>query len=97
MKARALIRSCAVVLLVAVGCDRPASVELGGDCTGSEQCKDPADTCMLVAGKRRCTMACSKERPCPKGYVCPVTDPSDRTAGSCLSAAEIGPDVVKAY
>jgi hypothetical protein len=79
-----------------VGCDAD-TVELGGPCSDSAQCKDPSDTCMLVAGKQRCTMACSKDRHCPSGYVCPVTDPANRAAGSCLLAAELGPNVVKAY
>lgn len=77
-------------------CDKD-TVELGGECTDSGQCKDPSDTCMLVAGKRRCTMACSKDRRCPDGYVCPVTDATNKQAGSCLVASEIGPNVVKAY
>ena len=42
-------------------------------------------------------MACSKDNKCPDGYVCPVTDPSNKKAGNCLPAAEIGPHVVKAY
>jgi len=79
-----------------VGCTTD-TVELGGPCKDSAQCKDPSDTCMLVAGKQRCTMACAKDRPCPTGYVCPVTDPANRAAGSCLPAAEVGPNVLKVY
>lgn len=78
------------------GCNTD-TVELGGPCSDSAQCKDPSDTCMMVAGKQRCTMACSKDRRCPNGYVCPVTDPANRAAGSCLLAAELGPNVVKVY
>ena len=82
--------------LVLTGCDAD-TVELGGECKDSAQCKDPSDTCMLVAGKQRCTMACTKDRKCPNGYVCPVTDPANRTAGSCMLASELGPNVVKVY
>ena len=71
------------------------TVELGGQCSDSAQCKDPSDTCMTVAGKTRCTMACAKERGCPSNYACVVTDPAKRTSGSCLLASEIGPNVVK--
>jgi hypothetical protein len=87
------------MLLLALGfaaCDND-TVELGGTCTDSAQCKDPSDTCMQVAGKFRCTMACNKDHKCPNGYVCPVTDPANRSAGSCLLASEIGPNVVKVY
>ena len=52
---------------------------------------------MMVAGKQRCTMACDAEHRCPKGYVCPVTDPSDKTKGSCLPDAEIADNVVTVY
>lgn len=89
----------ALLLSLALGfvaCDAD-TVELGGKCSDNAQCKDPSDTCMLVAGEHRCTMACSKERKCPNGYVCPVTDPANRAAGSCILASEIGPNVVKVY
>jgi hypothetical protein len=79
-----------------VGCNIDTA-PLGGPCRDSAECKDPSDTCMLVAGKQRCTMACSKDRRCPEGYVCPVTDPANRAAGSCLPASELGPNVVKVY
>lgn len=84
------------IALALAGCTAD-TVALGGECRDSAQCKDPSDTCMLVAGKHRCTMACSKDRRCPDGYVCPVTDPANRAAGSCLLASELGPNVVKAY
>jgi Sec-independent protein secretion pathway component TatC len=90
---------CIVAFVVAFGlasCDKD-TVELGGQCTDNGQCKDPSDTCMLVAGKSRCTMACSKDKRCPNGYVCPVTDPANKQAGSCLLASEIGPNVVTVY
>ncbi|MBC8068182.1 MAG: hypothetical protein IAG13_07600 [Deltaproteobacteria bacterium] len=93
------MRTRIVLLWLALGlagCDTD-TVELGAACHDSAQCKAPSDTCMLVAGKQRCTMACSKEQRCPSGYVCPVTDPANRAAGSCLPAAELGPNVVKAY
>ncbi len=77
-------------------CDR-ASVELGGACTDNAQCKAPADTCMTVAGKTRCTMACDKDRKCPTGYTCPITDPARRDVGSCLVASDVGPNVARAY
>jgi hypothetical protein len=82
--------------LVVVACDAD-TVELGGECRDNAQCKEPSDTCMQVAGKHRCTMACTKDRRCPEGYVCPVTDPANRSAGSCVLASEIGPNVVRAY
>ncbi len=94
-----VMRPRTVLLWLALGlagCNAD-TVELGGVCSDSDQCKDPSDTCMLVAGKQRCTMACSKEHRCPNGYVCPVTDPANRAAGSCLLASELGPNVVKAY
>lgn len=85
------------VVLATPACERPATVELGGACTDNAQCKSPADTCMQVAGKQRCTMACAKDRPCPTGYACPVTDPARRDVGSCLVAGDVGPDVLRAY
>lgn len=79
--------------LAFAGCDAD-TVELGGQCSDAAQCKDPADTCMNVAGKTRCTMACSHERRCPDNYACVVTNPADRKAGSCLPASEVAPNVV---
>jgi hypothetical protein len=91
-----VMRTRTALLWLALGlvaCDTD-TVELGGQCHDSGQCKDPSDTCMLVAGKQRCTMACTKEKRCPNGYVCPVTDPKNRAAGSCMLASELGPNVV---
>lgn len=94
------MRHLQVVLLALVvgpsACDAD-TVELGGKCRDNAQCKAPADTCMSIAGEYRCTMACSKDRKCPNGYECPVTDPANRAAGSCILASEIGPNVVKVY
>ncbi len=84
-------------LMALGGCEKPDSVELGQPCNDSAECKEPADTCMMVAGKQRCTMACSAEQRCPKGYVCPVTNPSDKTKGSCLPDAEIADNVMTVY
>ena len=91
------MRSRCVLLWLALafaGCDVD-TIELGGQCSDAAQCKDPSDTCMLVAGKSRCTMTCSQERRCPSEYACVVTDPANRTTGSCLLASEVGPNVVK--
>ncbi|HWB73837.1 MAG TPA: hypothetical protein VG755_02755 [Nannocystaceae bacterium] len=93
------MRNVVVAFVFTLGlasCDKD-TVELGGQCTDNGQCKDPSDTCMLVAGKSRCTMACSKDKRCPTGYVCPVTDPANKQAGSCLPASEIGKNVVTVY
>ena len=93
-----LNRILLVSALLALGaCEKPDSVELGQPCKGSAECKDPADTCMMVAGKQRCTMACDAEHRCPDGYACPVTDPKDKTKGSCLPAVEIADNVVTVY
>lgn len=96
MPRRTIVAALLGLVLGVATCDR-ASVELGGACTDNAQCKAPADTCMTVAGKARCTMACAKDRRCPSGYVCPVTDPARRDVGSCLPADEIARDVVRVY
>lgn len=90
------VRRWIAAACLALGCDA-STIDLGQPCTDNGQCKTPANTCMLVAGKQRCTMACSKDNKCPEGYVCPVTDPANRASGMCLPAGEIGPNVVKAY
>ncbi len=70
--------------LLPLACEKPDSVELGQNCKGSAECKDPADTCLAIGTVNRCSMACAKDSPCPDGYACAVTDPSTRKRGMCL-------------
>jgi hypothetical protein len=78
-------------------CEKPNSIELGGACKGSAECKAPADTCLTIATKSTCSMACTKDNRCPEGYACPVTDPTHKTQGMCLPKADIAPSVVTVY
>lgn len=94
---RALTLAVGFAAGIGLACERPDSIALGDACTGSAECKDPADTCLDIAGKKRCTMACSAENHCPDGYVCPVTNEANRKVGHCLAAAQIGPNVVRVY
>jgi len=75
-----LVTTC----VLPVACEKPDSVELGQNCKGSAECKDPADTCLAIGTVNRCSMACAKDTPCPDGYACAVTDPSTRKRGMCL-------------
>ena len=85
----------ALLLVTLGGCEKPESVELGGACKTSEQCKAPADTCMTIGDKSTCTMTCTKAEPCPDTFVCAVTDPSNRKRGSCLPDSSVSRDTVK--
>jgi hypothetical protein len=84
-------------LALMVGCERPDSIELGAECKGSAACKDPADTCLTIGDKSRCTMACDENNRCPKGYACPVTDPKQRDRGMCLPQENLRRNVVTVY
>lgn len=84
---------CATSVL-AVGCEKPDSIELGQNCKGSAECKDPADTCLAIGSVNRCSMACAKDTPCPDGYACAVTDPAVRTRGMCLPKDAISKSTV---
>lgn len=66
------------------GCEQPNSIELGQNCKGSAECKDPADTCLAIGKVNRCSMTCAKDTPCPDGYACAVTDAATRKRGMCL-------------
>jgi hypothetical protein len=94
---RASFLGCCVIALLASGCERPDSIELGATCKGSAECKDPADTCLTIANESRCTMACDKTKRCPEGYACPVTDATQKDRGMCLPKASLGPNVVTVY
>jgi hypothetical protein len=91
------IRIAVLALISLSGCEQADSIELGQECAGSAQCKDPADTCLEIQGKKRCSMACTKDHKCPEGYACPVTDPAKKDQGMCLPESEIGPHIVRAY
>lgn len=88
---------CAVLSFVIGGCEQPDSIELGAQCKGSAECKDPADTCLTIGTQSKCSMACSKENPCPQGYACPVTDPANKTQGMCLPQSDVSRSTVMAY
>lgn len=79
------------------GCEQPDSIELGQPCKSNAQCKDPADTCLTINDKARCSMACDKDNRCPEGYACPVTDPAHKDRGMCLPKANLGSNVVTVY
>jgi len=90
------------LLLALWGCPAADTIELGGTCKDSVECKDPADTCINVVGESLCTVACSAERACPDGYACARmdvrvegADGGDRAVaqGYCLSEARLGPHV----
>lgn len=74
-------------------CDKDTKA-LGEACTDNAQCKDPADQCLTIGTKSRCSLACAKEDPCPDEYVCAVTNPKQMDRGMCLPQSEIGPNVV---
>lgn len=84
----------AATSVAVVGCEQPNSIELGQNCKGSAECKDPADTCLAIGTVNRCSMACAKDTPCPDGYACAVTDPSTRKRGMCLPKDSISRSTV---
>lgn len=84
----------AVTSVAVVGCEQPNSIELGQNCKGSAECKDPADTCLAIGTVNRCSMACAKDTPCPDGYACAVTDPATRKRGMCLPKDSISRSTV---
>jgi hypothetical protein len=43
------------------------SIPLGGDCSDSDHCKAPADTCLQTPAGDVCTMTCAT---CPDGFEC---------------------------
>jgi len=81
----------------ATACEQPDSIELGAVCKGSAECKDPADTCLTIGTQSKCSMACSKDKHCPEGYACPVTDPAKKTVGMCLPQADVSKSTVMVY
>ena len=87
----------ALPALVLGACEKPDSIELGQPCTSNAQCKEPADTCLTIHGKARCSMACDKQNRCPEGYACPVTDPAHKDRGMCLPQGALGSQVVTVY
>lgn len=88
-----------LLLLGGLGCDKPDSVDLGSPCRSQVECKDPADTCLMVAGKQVCTVACSAAKACPERFACARmdvkvegSDAGDAAGaqGYCLPEAELG-------
>lgn len=71
------------------GCTKPDSVELGQQCKHPDECKDPSDTCMNIAGATMCTLACTATELCPDDYACALTDKANRT-GYCVADSRIG-------
>lgn len=100
---RRVLRSIPLVLLLgALGCPTPDSVELGGACKQQVECKDPADTCMTLGAESLCSMACSATAVCPEGYACARMDIQVAGAdgagkadaqGYCLAKSRLGPHV----
>lgn len=84
----------AVTSVTVLGCEQPDTIELGQNCKGAAECKDPADTCLSIGSVNRCSMACSKDTPCPDGYACAVTDPATRKRGMCLPSDSISRSTV---
>ncbi|MEM9463006.1 MAG: hypothetical protein AAGF11_53185 [Myxococcota bacterium] len=100
---RRVLRSLPLTLLLgALGCPTPDSVELGGACKQQVECKEPADTCMTLGAESLCSMACSATAPCPEGYACARMDIQVAGAdgagkadaqGYCLTKSRLGPHV----
>jgi hypothetical protein len=87
------------LLLGALACVKPDSVELGGACKQQEECKGPADTCMTLGSESLCSMVCSAETACPDGYACARMDvrvegddggAKAGARGYCLADARVG-------
>ncbi|MEM6996406.1 MAG: hypothetical protein AAF721_38230 [Myxococcota bacterium] len=86
---------CVTLAALAAGaCEQPNSIELGALCKGSAECKAPADTCLTIGTKSTCSMACTKDSPCPDGYACAVTNAKTRTQGMCLPDADVSTSTV---
>jgi hypothetical protein len=92
-----------LVLLGALACAKPDSVELGGACKQQEECKPPSDTCMTLGRAQLCTMACSAKSPCPEGYACARMDVKvegeggagkAEAQGYCLAESRVGSHIV---
>lgn len=91
-----------LVLLAALACGKPDSVELGGACKQQEECKPPSDTCMTLGSEQLCTVACSAKTPCPDDYACARMDvkvegedggDAAGAQGYCLAKSRVGPHV----
>lgn len=64
----------ATAILLLVGCPKPDTVDMGGECKDHVECKDPADRCVTALGKKQCSRVCSKKDKCEKGFVCAKMD-----------------------
>lgn len=91
-----------LVLLGALACGKPDSVEIGGACKQQEECKPPSDTCMTLGTEMLCTVSCSAKTPCPDDYACARMDVKVEGAdggdaagaqGYCLAKSRVGPHV----
>lgn len=92
-----------LLLLGALACGKPDSVELGGACKQQEECKPPADTCITLGTEMLCTMACSASTPCPEEHACARMDvkvegegggAAAGAQGYCLAKSRVGKHVV---
>jgi hypothetical protein len=80
------------VLVVGLGmsCAKPDSIEPGDICQEQVECKAPADTCLTVGDKSRCSMTCTKEQRCPEDFVCARMDVAVQQSGETTSQGRAG-------
>ena len=68
---------------LALACNIPNTVDMGGSCIDSPMCKSPADTCINVGSESYCSKQCTTGSPCPDDFTCVQMDMTlDNAAGS---------------
>ena len=80
----------AFCLGLVASCEKPDSIEFGGICREQIECKDPADTCLTVGPRARCSKKCSKKDKCPDGFVCAKLDITVQRDSKSSKAGEYG-------
>lgn len=90
MRLRRLSAFAAFSIGLAIGCAKPDSIELGGVCKEQVECKDPADTCLTVGPRSRCSMVCTPKDACPEGFVCAKLDISVERSGQSTKTGKTG-------
>jgi hypothetical protein len=65
------------LFMIGRGILKQGSVELGQECSNRDECKAPADACLMVGMKSVCTVQCSGD--CPGPLSCVTIDVTQNT------------------
>jgi hypothetical protein len=60
------------------------SVDLGGECRNRDECKAPADSCLMTNAKSVCSKVCTGASDCPGGLSCKKINVSMNTGSGVV-------------